>query len=313
MSAPVALYTEADVRDALTVETVIEAVQAAVEREHSGLAQNIAKTMTTWSPKSSAHALGAFDSVDGFVGFKTWVNTPAGAAAQLTLFDSTNGKLLASMSAGYLGAFRTAAISGVATRSLSAPDADELAIIGTGRQALLQVRAVHAVRPLRRVRVWSRTAEHGTSFAEQVQAALGVEATATDSVGEAVDGAPIVTLITRASEPFLSGELLAGGAHLNAVGAILPANAEFEPGLLDRAQVVVVDSLENAKLGSRELREHYGDDWSDVHTLGDVLAGKVTRSDGDRLTVFKPLGMGLSDLAAAIAFVRIAQERLADA
>lgn len=298
------VYSELEVRDVLTLETVLESLQQVFEREADGTAVDIAKTMTTWQPRSSANALGALDQVAGLVAFKTWVNTPGGASAQLNLF-TTDGKLLASMAAGYLGRFRTAAISGLATKFLAAPDADELAIIGTGGQAIGQVEAVNLVRPLRRVRVFSPDADRRAAFAETVRTTLGVEVLDADSVAAAVDGAPIVTLITRASEPFLERGMLARGAHLNAVGAILPTVSEFDPKLLEDSDLTVVDSLENAQQASRELIDHFGDDWSGVHTLGEVLGGTVTRPGDPQLTVFKALGRGLSDLASASAFARL--------
>jgi alanine dehydrogenase len=303
----VPVYSEEDVRAALSIDAVIDAVSEAVAREVTGQARNIPKTMTTWSPSSSAHALGAIDSEQGLVAFKTWVNTPRGAMAQVTVFDAGTGQMVASAEAGTLGALRTAAISGLATRWLSAADADELAIIGSGRQALRQVEAVRAVRPLRRIRVWSPNAEHRRVFAEQVREATGLAVDDPLTLGEAVRGAPIVTLVTRASEPFLQAQDLAPGAHLNAVGAILPANAEFDPRLLSEAQLVVVDNIDNARQGSRELREFYGEDWKTVYTLGDVVTRKVARTQQPGLTVFKGLGMGLADLAAATALLRVMQ------
>ena len=306
MSA-VPVYSEADVRAALTIHAVIDAVSDAIAREAAGQARNIPKTMTTWSPSSSAHALGAIDSEQGLVAFKVWVNTPQGAMAQLSVFDARTGQMLASAEAGTLGSLRTGAISGLATRWLSAADADELAIIGTGRQALRQVEAVRAVRPLRRIRVWSPNAEHRGVFADQVREATGLPVDDPQTLGEAVHGAPIVTLVTRASEPFLRAQDLAPGAHLNAVGAILPANAEFDAQVLSDAQLVVVDNIDNARLASRELREFYGDDWSTVRTLGDVVTGKAARTQQPGPTVFKGLGMGLADLAAATALLRVMQ------
>ena len=292
--------TDADVRERLRVPSLIDALADVVASEHAGTAQNIPTTMAAWDGRS-AHALGARDSAAGVVAFKTWVFTPDGAAAVMTVFDAADGQLLAVLDAGALGALRTAAASGLATRLMSVPAADELAIAGTGRQALRQVEAVHAVRPLRRVRVWSPRESSREEFAAIVSAELGLEAAACATVEEAVDGAPLVTLITRASEPFLRRGVLAPGAHLNAVGAILPANAEFDADLLADADLVAVDSVENARLGSRELREAYGDQgWDAVVTLGALQVSAATRPDSPGLTVFKGMGMGLSDLAAVI-------------
>lgn len=302
------VYREADVRSALDLTTVIDAVEAAVAAEAAGTARNIAKTMTTWDPASSAHALGAVDRTDDLVAFKSWVNTPGGAAAIVTVFDAADGRLLAAVEAGALGALRTAAVSGVATRWLAAPGADTLAVAGTGRQALRQVQAVTLVRPVHEVRVWSRDAGHRAAFAARVADELGIAATAASSLPEAVAGAGIVTLVTRATQPFLGAEHVPAHAHVNAVGAILPANAEFDPALLAGVQLAVVDNLANARSSSRELREHYGEDWSTVHTLGEIVTGKAERSQSDaRPTLFKGLGMGLADLAAVTAFLRIVE------
>lgn len=296
------VHREADVLAALDLRTVIDAVEAAVAAEAAGTARNIPKTMTTWDPASSAHALGAVG--DGLVAFKTWVNTPAGASALVTVFDAADGSLLATVEAGALGALRTAAVSGVATRWLAAPDADVLAVAGTGRQALRQVQAVHLVRPLHEVRVWSPTPAHRAAFAARLGDELGLAAVTVEALPDAVAGAGIVTLVTRATEPILTD--LPPRTHLNAVGAILPANAEFAPALLDGVQLTVVDNRENARRSSRELREHFGDDWSTVATLGEVVTGAAKRADTDpRPTVFKGLGMGLADLAAVAAYLRI--------
>lgn len=292
--------TDADVRERLTVPALIDALADVVASEHAGTAQNIPKTMAAWDGRS-AHALGARDSAAGVVAFKTWVFTPDGAAAVMTVFDASDGQVLAVLDAGALGAFRTAAASGLATRLMSDPDADELAIAGTGRQALRQVEAVQAVRPLRRVRVWSPREASREEFATTVSTELGLQATACATIEEAVDGAPLVTLITRATQPFLRRGVLAPGAHLNAVGAILPANAEFNADVLTDADLVAVDNLDNARQGSRELREAYGDGgWGRVVTLGALQVGEVARPGSPRMTVFKGMGMGLSDLAAVI-------------
>ncbi|BBG00090.1 MULTISPECIES: ornithine cyclodeaminase family protein [Pseudonocardia] len=300
------LWTEDDVRSRLTLPQVIDSLEAVLSHEAAGSAWNLDKTMTTWpdgEARGSAHALGALDRDADLAIFKTWVNTPAGASALMTVFTAGDGATLGVAEAGAAGALRTAAISGVATRLMADPDADELAVLGAGRQALRQVEAVAAVRPLRRVRLWNRTTDRAHTLAEQVRDELGLEVVVAGSVDEATRDAPVVTLVTRAAEPFLRPEHLAHGAHLNAVGAILPGYAEFDPALLRESALTVVDSEGNARRGSRELREFFGPaddaDWGAVRRLCDVVAGKAERPSGARVTVFKGMGMGLSDLAVA--------------
>ena len=64
-------------------------------------------------------------------------------------------------------AIRTAAVSGVATRLLARPDAGDLALIGAGTQARTHLEAMLAVRPIRRVRVFSLPLDGAHAFAER--------------------------------------------------------------------------------------------------------------------------------------------------
>jgi alanine dehydrogenase len=307
-------WTEDDVRAGPTLPQVIDSLEQVLTHEASGTAWNLDKIMTTWpvgDARGSAHALGAVDRDAELAVFKTWVNTPAGATALMSLFSATDGTAIGVAEAGAAGSLRTAAVAGLATRWMSADDADELAVLGAGRQALRQVEAVAAVRPLRRVRLWNRTAEKAHSLAEQVRSGMRVDVVVANSVADATRDAPVVTLITRAREPFLRLEHLAPGAHLNAVGAILPSHAEFDPALIAHSALTVVDSVENARRASRELREHFDDSvdnvdnvddrggWDTVATLAEVVTGKAARPADPRCTVFKGMGMGLSDLAVA--------------
>src|SRR5207249_43468 len=140
-----------------------------------------------------------------------------------------------------LGQLRTASASGVATNHLAAKDADDFAMIGTGKQALSQVAAVVAVRPIKRIRVFGPNAERRERFAARVKQELEIRTIAARSVAEAVAGASIITVATRATEPILASEMIARGAHVNAIGAIVPSRAEIARDVLERCGQIVVD------------------------------------------------------------------------
>src|SRR5207249_1918920 len=141
-----------------------------------------------------------------------------------------------------LGQWRTAATSGLATRQLARADADVLALLGTGKQAAAQAEAVAAVRPLRRVQVLGRDRQRLDNFCRRLADRLGVEVAGTTELRDALRGAAIVTAVTRAAEPFVTGDLLSPGVHVNAVGAIVPSRRELAPSAIARCDVVVADS-----------------------------------------------------------------------
>jgi ornithine cyclodeaminase len=305
MSEPLWI-TEQDVVAAISLPEAIEALEKGLALEAQGAARNMAKTHQIWGGHHTLHAIGAVVEGAHIVGTKTWAHTAGGATPLVTLWNSDTGKLEAIVEAFALGQMRTGAISGVATARMAAEDAGELAVIGTGKQAMTQVVAVAAVRKLKRIRVFSPNADNRRAFIARLEklfpAITFVDAA---SVEEAVKNAPIVTAITRAREPIISARMLVQGAHFNAVGAITPEREEFAQDVFDRVQLIAVDMVESVKALSAEFRKRFGDgDWSNVRPLSHLVAGKVKRPANADVTLFKAMGMGLSDLALGIEILR---------
>lgn len=295
MATDAVWLTERDVADLVGLADAIDAVEAAFGREASGLAQPMAKTHAAWGSGHTLHAVGAVDEGAGVVGTKTWAHTAGGATPLVQAWDADTGALRAVIEAFALGQLRTGAVSGVATRWLARHDARRFAVVGTGKQALAQVAAVAAVRDLEEVRVHSRSAENRERFADAVaDYGLGVAVCTADSVAEAVDGADIVTTVTRAREPFLTAALLAPGTHLNAVGAITPGRRELAADVFERCDLVVTDSVAAARNLASELIEV-----AVLVPLAEVVAQGAAFLRGPDLSVFKAMGAGLADLALA--------------
>ncbi|MDQ8729156.1 ornithine cyclodeaminase family protein [Bradyrhizobium sp. LHD-71] len=302
--------TEADVAALVDLNEAIDALHAALVLEARSETLNIPKSLGLFGAGGSLHSLGSAFPGRGLGGFKTWANTGTAGVAMMVVFDLASARVVAILEAGVLGQLRTAAISGAATRALAVSMASEMALIGTGRQAMMQLAAVAAVRPLQRVRVFSPTPEKRRAFVDQAREAFPFAVEESGSACAAVDGADIVTLVTRAREPFLAGEMLAPGAHLNAVGAILPKNAEFSQDVFDAAELICVDSIAGVQENSSEFRG-----WLDadpqradgIVPLSEVLASGSSRRGG--VTLFKAMGMGISDLAVAQLAIERAHQR----
>jgi len=219
------------------------------------------------------------------------------------LFETKRGSLLAVMDASSITAIRTAAVSGVATRLLARADAGDLALLGTGVQALTHLEAMAHARRLRRVRAWSRSPDHVRAFAQRAARSLGLAVQAAASAREAVEGADLVCTVTSSREPVLKGEWLAPGAHVNAVGASLASARELDTPAVARARFFV-DRRESAlhEAGDFLIPRAEGavDDGHIRGELGDLLLGRVPgRQAESEVTVFKSLGLAVEDVAAA--------------
>jgi ornithine cyclodeaminase/alanine dehydrogenase-like protein (mu-crystallin family) len=291
--------SEADVTSLVTLKDAHASLEQGLRWEGEGKAHNVPKALGRW-PNGVMHCLGAMFPDEGFIGWKTWAITPAGGGVTYELFDANKGALLAVIEAIALGQLRTAAMTGIGTDWLAAPDADRLAIIGAGRQALAQVAAIAAVRPLKQVTVFSRGAEKRETFAATLRQNFSFEVSTVDTVESATAEASIVTLVTRAEQPFLAAAMLRKGAHLNAVGAILPTHAEFKSDVFARTDLIAVDSVADVRKNSREFIEQFGhEDSASVRSIAAVINAGVRRPAATDLSLFKSMGMGISDLSVA--------------
>lgn len=297
--------SEAEVVVLMDLGEAIAALESAMRAEAKGDAQNMTKTLMQYG-KSNLHAIGA--RLDGLVGTKTWAHTEGGTCPLLLLWDAQNGSLVAVIEAFAMGNMRTGGISGVAANWLADPAARVMGLVGTGKQALSQVGTMLAVRPIERLQVFSPTLEKRAAFAAKAREEFGIEVAEVDSAAAACKGAQIVTLVSRATKPFLTAAMLDNGTHLNAVGAIAPDREEFTQDVFARVSAVAVDNLPGVQQLSREFMTYYDKaGWDKVPTLAQLIASGRRRMPQDDITVFKAMGMGISDLALGVELVKRAR------
>ena len=301
---------EAEVAELLSLEDAIEVLARSFRLQAGGEASSMPRAHLRRGD-SILHAVGGAIDEDDLVGTKTWAYTPRGAAPLLVLFSSSDGHVRGVVEAFRLGQLRTAATSGLATRALARADARTLALLGTGKQARAQAEAVAAVREIREVRLFGRDADRRAELAEQLRERLGADVVELGEVGEALAGADVATAVTRAAAPIVTGEMIEPGLHLNAVGAIVPSRRELAPSAVAAFDAVVVDSLEQARDDAGELRAAADEgliDWARVGELGAICAeGGAAGRGAAETTLFKALGVGLSDVALGAEIVRRAQ------
>jgi len=116
--------------------------------------------------------------------------------------------------------------------------------------------------------------------------------------------------VTRAGQPFLTAAMLERCAHLNAVGAIAPDREEFAQDVFARATIVAVDNLPGVQQLSREFMTRYASSgWDKVMPLSALIASGRRRSGADDVSLFKAMGMGISDLALGTELLKRARER----
>ena len=284
------VLTRSEVEELLDLEALLDALPGA----HAELSAGQASLVPRVGARSGSGILGAMPAYvpSGGLGCKLVTLFPENRdrpthQAAIALFDPATGTPVALMDGTYITAMRTAATAALAGRLLSRPDAQVLAILGTG----VQSRAAQELFP--RVR----------DFAEVRVAGRG-------EFEDAVRGADVVHATTASSEPVVLWDWLEPGVHVSSVG-YGNGGSELDPEIVRRADVVVVEHRDSAfaplPAGAPELKPRGRDG---VVELGEIVAGTGNgRSSREQITLYKSVGVAVQDLAAAALVLAAARAR----
>jgi alanine dehydrogenase len=298
----VLLLTEEDVRQLLTMDMALEAVEQGLRKMALDEAQNIPRTRAQ-TDHVTLHVLSAAAKTLGVMGLKAYSSSRKGTNFHVTLYDGKTGAMLGLMQADFLGQMRTGAASGVATQYMARHDATEVGLFGTGKQARTQLQAICKVRKISRVQVYSPTEENRRRFAQEMSELCGTEVEPVSRPEMAAEDKDIIITATTSREPVLNGHWVAEGTHINAVGSNFLGKAEIDAVAVRRCDSIVVDSKDQARLEAGDFvaaLEEGSIHWADVHELGQVIVGRYTgRAHPQDVTLFKSLGIGIEDVAVA--------------
>jgi len=304
--------SEADVKQLLTMDIALAAVEDAHRAHGRGRAIDIARQRTR-IPTAALHILQGALLDEGVFGYKAYTTSRSSARFLVHLFDAATGALLAVMEADYLGMMRTGATGGIAAKWLARADAAEVGVFGCGWQAQSQVEALCRVRSIRRIKVYSRSEERCRAFCATMSGRLGVEMLPVACAADAVRGSAIIVTITTATQPIFDGESIEAGTHITAAGANSLIRREVDEKTVLRASRVCVDSRATALRECGDLlpvlekgRLHEGQ----LTELGEVVNGiRAGRGSLEDITLFESQGMAIQDLAVAKELLVLARER----
>lgn len=301
--------TEHEVRRLLSMPLAIRLVDAALRARAEGGALDTPR-LRTRIPQGTLHVLQAAAPALRRIGLKAYYTNAARIAVHVLLYDAEKATLDAMVEADHLGAMRTGAASGVATRQLAREDSSVVAMIGAGEQAIGQLEGVCQVRAIREVRVYSRTIERSRAFCDSMSARLGIHLRPVANAAEAVKGAHIVNVITKSAVPVLLGEWLEPGQHINAAGSNSLVRRELDEAAVSRCDVIAVDSRGTARAECGDLLPAVEKGllhWEGLAEIGEIMIGqRQGRVSADQITLFESQGMGLEDLYVADSLVRTA-------
>jgi alanine dehydrogenase len=223
------------------------------------------------------------------------------------LYSIETAEPLALMHEFQLSGMRVGATTAVGVDQMARPDAATLGLFGTGKQARCALEAIAVVRPLRRVNVYSPSAEHRNDFAREM-AREGIEVVAVADPRAVVAGADIVCCATTAMRPVFDGDWLEDGQVVVSIANsdVTNKRSEVDPRTYARASAIIINDWESVIDNDQtELLDPLKDGVfrkEQIHELGDLLTGKTRLSaaaDGRAGIVYYKNNSGLAIQFAA--------------
>lgn len=312
MAHDIRIVTEAELRDAIGLDiTTIEVVEQAFAALAAGgvavpppLSLDLATANGALDAKA-AHIPG-LDSVavavtSSFPGNRS-SGLPTHDGLTVRFSPETGAVETVFLDAGYLSALGKAAAGAVAARHLAPEDVTTAGVIGSGRQACLQMRAAHLVRPFARALIWGRDPQRAAACAVELAEHLGIEVEVTTDPRAVIKRSQLVVTATSARAPLVEAGWLHKELHLTAIGADRPGRNEVAPEVLARADLLVCDRVSQCELAGEFAVARAAGLFEDLTPpeLGDIVTGAHPgrRSPAD-ITFCDLTGIGAQDAALA--------------
>lgn len=146
---------------------------------------------------------------------------------------------------GELTNHRTAAAGAVAAKCLAPKNVNMIGIVGTGVQSRLQALYLQKMTDCRNLVIWGRNKDKAELAAVDMQK-MGYEANVIENLNDLCKVSQIIVTTTPATSPLLKREMITPGTHITAMGSDTSDKCELSPEILDLADIVAADSIEQA-------------------------------------------------------------------
>jgi ornithine cyclodeaminase/alanine dehydrogenase len=291
-----------DVRALASQEVLMEAASAAVEAERQGavvVPPRLDVDLPTGFLRVMPAAMGAVMGVKVMTLVKG-----VGNRYLLLLYSQPSGDLVALLDAAEITRLRTAATTALAAQMLAPEGTSRLGLLGSGFEAESHLRLLARIWSLEQVFVYSPTQTRREEFAERLSEELQVRVQAVGRPEDAVAGAPISVLATKATRPVVDGSAFPSGAVVLSIGSTRPDLRELDRKTLARAGALLVDDARQVRLESGDVIDALGcgalaDDHIVSMAAVDGKLGPLRRDDTRDLLAFKSVGTAVQDLALA--------------
>jgi ornithine cyclodeaminase len=220
----------------------------------------------------------------------------------ILLFKKGTGELAcALLDKCHLTNVRTAAAGAVSAKYLAPKNIDCIGILGAGTQGRMQVEYLSPVIDCKDIMVWGLSQEELDDYKKDMES-LGYRIQTTLNTEDIADRCNLIVTATPSKSPLLSADKIRKGTHITAMGSDTPEKIELDPKILQKADIVVADSISQCLLRG-EIHQALKAgvlEKERVVELGNVIAQpELRRTSEDQITVADLTGVAVQDIQIA--------------
>ena len=265
------------------------------------------------NPKGDAHIKYGYIKDDDFYVVKiasgfyenSKLGIPSSQGLMLVFNQKTGQPEAILLDEGHLTDVRTAAAGALAAKYFAPKKIKAIGIIGTGIQARLQLEYLQQTNPCKTVWVWGRSAENVAKFKEDLSSRYSINIANTPA--EVAENCNLIITTTPTEKALLKANDIQPGTHITAVGSDTASKQELESELLNKADLVIADSIPQSKNRGEIFRAAKDGLLSDekVVELGTAIQNpSLQRSNDDQISIVDLTGVAVQDIMIASAVYR---------
>ncbi len=220
----------------------------------------------------------------------------------ILLFKKGTGELVCTLlDKCHLTNVRTAAAGAVSAKYLAPKNIECIGVIGAGTQGRIQVEYLASVIDCRDVMVWGMNQNEVDEYKRDMEP-LGYRIRTTLNTEDIAAHCNLIVTATPSKSPLLSADTIRKGTHITAMGSDTPEKQELDPKILQKADIVVADSISQClvrgeihqalKAGVLEKER--------IVELGNVIVHpELRRTSEEQITVADLTGVAVQDIQIA--------------
>lgn len=220
----------------------------------------------------------------------------------LLLFKKGTGELACTLlDECYLTNVRTAAAGAVVAKYLAPKNVDCIGIVGAGTQGRMQLEFLDSVTDCKDVMVWGMNQKELDEYKEDMEL-VGYNVRTTLKAEDIAATCNLIVTATPSKSPLLSADLIRQGTHITAMGSDTPEKNELDPRILQKADIIVADSISQCLLRG-EIHQALKAgvlEKERVVELGNVIVNpNLQRTSEEQTTIADLTGVAVQDIQIA--------------